>query len=102
MQLAIIQTGGKQYLVSPKDKIQVEKLEGKAGDTIKLDKVLMSSSDNSLSLGKPFVSGAAVEAKIVKQGRDKKVVVFKYKAKSRYRRKAGHRQNFTEIEITKI
>lgn len=102
MNLAIIETGGKQYLVKPNDKIQVEKLSGEVGDTVKLDKVLLSSNGNDLNLGKPHVSGGAVEAKIVGQGRGKKVVVFKYKAKSKYRRKQGHRQAYTEIEITKI
>lgn len=100
--LAIFETGGKQYLVSKGDKIQVEKLAGEAGGKITFDKVLFTSDDKSYQLGKPFVSGAAVEAKILKQGRGKKVVVFKYKAKSKYRRKQGHRQAYTEVEITKI
>jgi large subunit ribosomal protein L21 len=102
MNLAIIETGGKQYIVSPKTKLEVEKIEGNVGDTVKLDKVLLSANDSDLNMGVPFIDGAAVEAKILKQGRGKKITVFKYKAKSKYRRKQGHRQHFTEIEIVKI
>ncbi|MBU6447370.1 50S ribosomal protein L21 [Patescibacteria group bacterium] len=102
MNLAIIETGGKQYIVKPKSKIQIEKIGGSAGDAIKLDKVLFTAEGASVKVGKPYVEGAAVEAKILKQGRGKKIVVFKYKAKSKYRRKQGHRQNYTELEITKI
>lgn len=98
---AIIETGGKQYLVSTGDKIQVEKLTGEAGETIKFDKVLFMANGSDFSLGKPQVSGAVVEGKILKQGRGKKVHVLKYKAKSKYRRKIGARQHFTEVEITK-
>ncbi len=89
-------------MVKPKSKIQVEKLGGNAGDSIKLEKVLMTAEGSSIKVGKPYVEGASVDAKIIKQGRGKKIVVFKYKAKSKYRRKLGHRQNFTELEITKI
>ena len=76
MNLAIIETGGKHYLVTPKTKVQVEKLAGNVGDTIKLDKVLLTGDENSVNVGKPFVSGAVVEAKITKHGRDKKIIVF--------------------------
>lgn len=98
---AIIQTGGKQYLVSTGDKIQVEKLAGQAGDVIKFDQVLFSFNGDNISLGKPTVSGAVVEGKITKQGRGDKIHVLKYRAKSKYRRKIGARQAFTEVEITK-
>jgi large subunit ribosomal protein L21 len=100
--IAIIESGSKQYLVKPNDKIQVEKLEGNVGDTIKLTNVLMTADGDKVNVGSPLVSGAAIEAKILKQARSKKVLVFKYKAKSKYRRKQGHRQNYTELEITKI
>lgn len=96
--LAIIETGGKQYLVKNGDKIQVEKLAGNAGEAITFDKVLFQDGN----VGKPFVSGAAVAGKILKQGRDKKIHVLKYKAKSKYRRKIGARQHYTEVEITKV
>lgn len=102
MNLAIIQTGGKQYLVKPNDKLQIEKIEGNVGDSIKLSEVLMTADGDKVKLGKPTLAGSAVEAKIVRQGRGKKIVVFKYKAKSKYRRKQGHRQSYTEIQITKI
>lgn len=89
-------------MVSPNSTIQVEKIAGNAGDTVKLEKVLLVADDKSLNLGKPYLAGAAVEAKILKQARSKKILVFKYKSKSRYRRKQGHRQDYTELEITKI
>ena len=96
--LAIFESGGKQYLVSPGDKIQVEKLAVLPGDTIKFDKVLFADGN----VGKPYISGATVSGKILKQGRSKKIHILKYKAKSKYRRKQGHRQHFTEVEITKV
>ncbi len=100
---AIIDTGGKQYLVKKGDKIQIEKLEGDADSSITFDKVLFTSDGKAdFQLGKPYVNGAKVGAKILKQGRGKKIHVLKYKAKSKYRRKMGHRQHFTEVEITKI
>lgn len=89
-------------MVSKGDKIQVEKLKGEAGETVKFGEVLLTSDGTSHELGKPFVSGAVVEGKVLKQGRGDKVRVFKYKAKSKYRRTIGHRQSFTEVEITKI
>jgi large subunit ribosomal protein L21 len=98
---AIIETGGKQYLVKKGTKIQVEKLEGEAGSTLKFDKVLFTSTGSDINLGKPFLT-SVVEGKIVKQARGEKIRVFKYRAKSKYRRTQGHRQHYTEIEITKI
>ncbi len=98
---AIIQTGGKQYLVSAGDKIQIEKLAGLAGDVIKFDQVLFTMDGKDFKLGKPSVAGAVVEGKILKQARAKKVHVLKYKPKRKYRRKNGARQHYTEVEITK-
>ncbi len=100
--LAIIETGGKQYLVNKGDKIKIEKLLGEAGSVVKFASVLFTSDDNNLQIGKPFINGAIVEGKVLKQGRGKKIHVLKYKAKSKYRRKIGHRQHFTEVEITKV
>lgn len=97
---AIIETGGKQYLVSPKDKIQVEKLAAE-GDTVVFDNVLLVSDKNT-KIGAPFVSGAKVTAKVLKQARTRKLRIFKYKSKVRYRRRIGHRQHFTELEIQSI
>ncbi len=102
MSFAVFATGGKQYLVAKGDKIQVEKLEGEAGDKVTFDQVLATISEKDAELGKPVLTGKSVEATIVKQGRGKKIEVLKYKPKSKYRRKIGHRQSFTEIEITKI
>ena len=100
--IAIIETGGKQYLVKKGDKIQIEKLSGEANAIITFDKILLTSDGKDVQVGKPSISGASVEGKILKQGRGRKIHVLKYKAKSKYRRKQGHRQHFTEIEITKI
>ena len=99
---AIIETGGKQYLVKKGDKLQVEKLAGEAGQSVKFEKVLFTSDGKSFQLGKPYVAGASVEAKVLKQGKGKKIHVLKYKAKSKYRRKIGHRQQFTEVQITTV
>ncbi len=99
---AIIETGGKQYLVAPKDKVVLEKLLGQEGETITFDKVLMVASENDVNLGKPYVSGAKVTGKVLSQRRGEKLVVFKYRAKSRYRRKTGHRQSETVVEIQTI
>ncbi len=98
---AIIETGSKQYLVKTGDKIQVEKLAGEVGSVVKFDKILFTSNDKDFTLGKPYVAGASVEGKVLKQGKGKKVHVLKFKAKSKYRRKIGSRQQYTEVEITK-
>lgn len=99
---AVVQTGGKQYRVRKGDVIKVESLRGDEGDSINLGQVLMVSRDGDVTIGTPTVTGASVSTEIVTQGRGKKVVVFKYKPKTRYRRKNGHRQPFTELRITGI
>ena len=100
---AIVNTGGKQYRVEPGDTVRVEYLPGDQGDLIELDDVrLLSDDDGEVMIGAPTVEGAKVTAEVVEQGRGKKVIVFKYKAKTRYRRKNGHRQNFTELRVTDI
>mgnify|MGYP001189029548 CR=1 FL=1 len=100
--LAIIKTGGKQYIVEPGQKIKIEKLEGKEGKEIAFKNVLLVEKGNSIEIGTPLVSGAKVSGKILKQGRNKKVVVFRYKSKIRYQKKKGHRQPFSLVEIEKI
>lgn len=100
--LAVILTGGKQYLVTPGQKIKIEKLENKEGDEVVFDKVLLAQKGNKLEIGTPYVGGGKVLGKVLKQGRGKKIIVFKYKAKKRYHKKKGHRQDFTEVEIGKI
>ncbi len=99
---AVIETGGKQYLVSPKDRVTIEKLEVNEGDVITFDKVLLVANDTSVNVGKPYLAGAKVTGKVLSQGRGEKLVVFKYRAKSRYRRKQGHRQSETIVEIQTI
>jgi len=99
---AVIETGGKQYLVSPKDKVEIEKLEGEAGATIVFDKVLLTADGDKVSLGKPYLPGVKVTAKVLAQQKADKILVFKYKAKSRYRRKQGHRQHQTVVQIESV
>ncbi|MGI6424900.1 MAG: 50S ribosomal protein L21 [Tepidanaerobacteraceae bacterium] len=99
---AIIETGGKQYRVSEGDVIRVEKLSAKEGELVELDKVLAVSKDDQLLVGKPWLDEAKVTAKVLQHGRGDKIIVFKYKPKKNYRKKQGHRQPFTEIQIEKI
>jgi len=99
---AIIQTGGKQYRVSPGQKVKIEKIEGAKDAILSFDKVLLIGDGDNIKVGTPYVEGAKVEAKILKQGRDKKKIVFRYHSKTRYRKKKGHRQQFTEVEIVKF
>jgi len=108
--LAVIKTGGKQYLVKPGDKIRVEKLDAKEEKEITFSDVLLldtsdslsASKSNKLEIGEPTVKGAKVIAKVLGQVKGEKLIIFKYKPKKRYKRKIGHRQQFTEIEIVAI
>lgn len=102
--LAVIQTGGKQYVVKENDVISVEKLPGAPGETVKFSNVLLVSDEEgkAVSLGKPSVSGAEVTGKILEQGRSPKISVIKFKAKVRYKRNVGHRQDFTKVKIEAI
>ncbi|MCD6149706.1 50S ribosomal protein L21 [bacterium] len=100
--LAIIKTGGKQYKVEKGDKIKVEKLEGKESDKITFSEVLFLGDEKIAKVGAPLIKAAKVEAKILKQGKGKKVWGVKHKAKKRYKVKFGHRQNFTEVEILRL
>lgn len=99
---AIIETGGKQYRVAEGDVITIEKLEAGEGEKVEFDRVLTVVKDGSVTLGKPVVSGAKVTGQVMAQGKGKKILVFKYKAKSNYRRRQGHRQPFTKVVIEKI
>lgn len=113
-QFAVIRTGGKQYKVTPGQKLKIEKLAAPAGGeprherdvqegaVIHFDEVLLVAEDEKIEIGTPSVEGATVDAKVLGQGRDRKKIVFKYHSKSRYRKKKGHRQPYTEIEITTI
>ncbi len=99
---AIVETGGKQYTVSPGQSIRVERLAAAEGATVELDRVLAVGDANSLTVGKPVVEGARVIASVKSNGLGDKVVIFKYKAKTRYTRRQGHRQPYTELKIESI
>ncbi len=101
-EIAVIKTGGKQYLVKPGQKIKVEKLAAEEGSDVEFSEVLLLENDKGLQVGTPFVKGTKVKGKILKQGKGKKVVIFKYKPKKREKTKKGHRQPFTEVQIISI
>jgi large subunit ribosomal protein L21 len=97
---AVIETGGKQYKVAPGQKLRVEKLNAQ-GDFI-FDKVLLVADGDTVEIGTPYVPGAKVEARVLRHARDKKKIIFRYHSKTRYRKKKGHRQPFTEVEVVGI
>lgn len=99
---AIIETGGKQFKVAEGDVLKVELLHAEAGETVEIDKVLLVNKDGQLTVGKPYVEGAKVTLKVEENGKGKKIVVFKYKAKKNYRKKKGHRQPYTKVTVEKI
>lgn len=99
---AVIKTGGKQYRVAQGDRLRVEKLAGNVGDTVTLGEVLLVGEGEGVKVGAPLVGGAKVQAKIVAQDRGKKIIIFKFRRRKNYRRKTGHRQPFTALEITGI
>lgn len=104
MNLAVIKTGGKQYIVKEGDNLKIEKIDKKIGDKAVFEDVLLMSDKEGkeIKIGSPFVSGAKVQGEVIEQGKNKKVEVVKYKSKTRYKRTLGHRQNYTKIKITKI
>jgi large subunit ribosomal protein L21 len=102
MDLAVIKTGGKQYLVSPSEKIKIEKLDAKEGSEIVFNEVLLLKKGEKIEIGRPLIKDAKVRGKILRHGEGKKITVLKYKPKTRYKVKKGHRQPFSEIKITKI
>jgi len=100
---AIIETGGKQYRVSPDEELKVEKIKGKgAGEMVEFDKVLLVKDDETLEIGKPYLEQSVVEGEIVEEGREEKVTVFTYKKRKGQRRKLGHRQPYTKVRIDSI
>lgn len=99
---AVVETGGKQYRVTVGQTIEVEKLPFAVGEKVELDKVLLVADGDEVKVGQPIVKGAKVLATVVEHGKGKKIIVFKYKPKERYRRKKGHRQAYTRLRIEKI
>lgn len=99
---AVIETGGKQIRVAQGDKIKVEKLPQKEGEQVVFDNVLLFVDDKKVNIGQPTVAGMAVKGKVLSQGRADKITVFKFHSKKRYQKKQGHRQSYTEVEITEI
>lgn len=99
---AVIESGGKQYRVSLGDVIRVEKLNAEVGDTVQFDKVLLVSDENNVRVGRPYLDNATVSAKVLRQDKARKVLAFRYKAKKNVRVRKGHRQPFTEVEISAI
>ena len=102
MPYAIIRTGGKQFRAEPGKTIRIPTLEGEPGSNVKFDDVILGFDDKDIRVGSPGLKGAAVTGEIVKHGRDKKIVVFKFKRRKNYARKQGHRQDFTEVRIKDI
>lgn len=100
--LAVIKTGGKQYVVEPGQKLKVEKLDVKEGKDVIFSEVLLVQKNKQIEIGNPIVKGAKVTAKFLDSVKGEKLIIFKYKAKKRYQRKVGHRQNFTEVKIISI
>ena len=99
---AVIETGGKQYQVKPGDEVFVEKLDVNAEDAVTFDKVMVVGADDGIKVGAPYVDGASVTAKVIKNGKGKKIRIFKYTPKKGYRKRQGHRQPYTKVEIGKI
>jgi len=99
---AIIETGGKQYKISNGQKLKIEKLPQSESGEIKFDKVLLIADEDSIKIGQPYIEGASINAKILKQGKARKKIVFRYHSKTRYRKKKGHRQRFTEVQVAEI
>ena len=99
---AVMETGGKQYKIAVGDTLYIERLENEADDKVTFEKVILLSDKSGLNVGAPYVDGATVNAKVIKNGKAKKIIVFKMKPKKGYRRKQGHRQPYTQIEITGI
>ena len=98
----VIKTGGKQYLVKLGQRLKIEKLDAKEGESIEFGEVLLVVDGDKVEIGTPIIKGAEVSAKVLKHARDRKKIIFRYHPKTRYRKMKGHRQHFTEVEIIKI
>ena len=100
--LAVIKTGGKQYIVKPGDRLKVEKIDAEVGETLEISEVLLVQKEDEVKVGTPVVEGSKVVVSVLEQGRSPKIIVFKKKAKKGYKRKKGHRQPYTLIEVKEI
>ncbi|MEK7137960.1 MAG: 50S ribosomal protein L21 [Patescibacteria group bacterium] len=99
---SVIETGGKQYVVSDGDKLRIDRLKAESGGAFTFDKVLLMVDGDKVEIGTPYIDGAKVEAKVAGHGRDEKKLIFRYHSKTRYRKKKGHRQPNTQVEINKV
>ena len=99
---AVFQSGGKQYRVAPGDSVMVEKVPGNAGDSVTFDRIILTSDGEQVSVGKPYLDNAKVEGRITRQGKARKVIAFKFKRRKGFRKKIGHRQQFTQVKIENI
>lgn len=99
---AIVNSGGKQYKAEKGEIVRIEKIPGEVGSQVSFDKILMFSDDDTVKIGRPILDGVAVKGHITEQGKAKKIIVFKYKRRKRYRRKQGHRQQYTAVKIDSI
>ena len=99
---AVIQTGGKQYRVAPGDELRVEKLAGEKGDMISFDRVILTSDGENVQVGRPYLENIKVMGRVLHQGKDRKVIVFKFKRRKGYRRTKGHRQPFSLVRIERV
>lgn len=99
---AVIETGGKQHKVIEGETLRIDKIDAEVGSEITFDKVMMVKTDETVTIGRPYVENASVTADVVEQGKHKKIIVFKYKRKKNYQRKQGHRQQYTAVRIKAI
>lgn len=99
---AVIKTGGKQYRVTPGDEVRFERLQGEVGDSVTFDQILLTSDGEKVKVGHPYLDNSKVIGRITRQGKNRKIIVFKYKRRKGYRRKLGHRQHFTLVSIEGI
>jgi large subunit ribosomal protein L21 len=100
---AVIETGGKQYIVKKGDILKIERIQiPKKGDSVTFDKVLLTDDGKKTNIGKPYISGGKVEARFIEEGRNKKITILKYKNKTRYKVKRGHKQHFSKVEIVSV
>ena len=99
---AVIETGGKQYVVTPGQNIKIEKIEPQKGDEVVFDRVLFAETASGAKVGRPYLQGLAVKGEVIRQARDRKKIVFKFHSKNRYDKKKTHRQAFTEVEIIAV